>query len=130
MSQRGNASDGEDEIPSPIRLSEAQRANIAEWFDPVAIETIANLMSEAERRSFLEPFGGVPDEAAAPRSAGNTLRVLMGHSDPRLQALLEEMWAPFWNTLPPEALTDSSYSFPGRKLAQEQRLARERGESP
>jgi hypothetical protein len=119
----------EDAIPAPIRLSEAQRASIAEWFDPTAVEKIANLMSEAEGRWFLASLG-VPSEAAARPGAVNSVRMLTGHSDPRIQALLEEMWVPFWDTQPPEALTDSSYSFPGRTLARERRLAREPGEKP
>ncbi len=53
--------------------------------------------------------------------------MMLTHPDPNINGLLEQMWAPYWETLPPEALTSDSPAYkgiPGRKLALERRDAR------
>lgn len=108
----------------PIRLPDAQRRRIAENFDPDAVEQIANLLPAEERRHFLRSFGGVPGEAPAPATREQQdFAVLVRHSDPRIQALIEQMWAPWWDHEPAAALDDPNYNFPGKELAKKRRLA-------
>jgi hypothetical protein len=116
-------------MPSAIKLTAEQRNQIASHFDPEAVEKIANLLNGDERHSFLAGLG-IAGEPSTVRG-GNRVSYMMTHPDPRIQKLLEEMWVPFWDQFPPDALNDSHYSgFPGRKLAQERRLAREQGGKP
>ena len=43
-------------------------------------------------------------------------------ADPVLQGLLEAVWQPLWDSLPQEALDDTSMDvYPGRQLARERR---------
>lgn len=58
---------------------------------------------------------------------------MLSHADPKIQALLEVMWAPYWETLPADALQSESRAykfFPGRKLALERQAARTNAEKP
>ncbi len=114
-------------MPSRVSLRADQRSFIAKQFDPAAVEEIANLLPEDERRFFLAPFGGVPGEVSSAWSVRDTY-YLTRHDDPRVQALLEQMWAPFWETsLHPEALDDPAYDFPGRELARARRAENAKG---
>lgn len=100
--------------------------HIGQQFDASAVEQIANRLTEEERRAFLASLGGVPGEATTPRQKGapQEVSLLVRHSDPEIQALIEKMWAPYWEHLPPEALTDPRYQLPGRKIAAERRQLR------
>ena len=57
---------------------------------------------------------------------------MLTHPDPQIQELLEQMWAPYWETLPTDALTSDSpaYRFPGKKIALERRAERLKGGTP
>jgi hypothetical protein len=46
--------------------------------------------------------------------------------DPKLQAALEEVWVPYWNDLPDEALNEEQAPIPGRDVARQRREARRR----
>ena len=119
--------------PQPIRLSETQRSRIATQWDADAVEKIASLLNGEDRRTFLHPFGGVPgDTVPAVPSRQVSYYFMLTHPDPQIQELLDLMWAPYWETLPPEALTSESpaYKFPGRKIALERRAARLKGGMP
>jgi hypothetical protein len=109
--------------PPPVRLTAAQRAHVAGHFDADAIEQIANLIRVDERRFFLHPFGGIPGEPSPLRLPGDPQEVsyVLCHSDPRIQELIEQMWVPYWDHLPPGALDDPTYSFPGRALVRVKR---------
>jgi hypothetical protein len=118
---------GNQQTLEPIRLSEAQRSSIATQWDADAVEKIANLLNGEDRRSFMHPLGGVPgDTLLKDRGQHGNYYFMLTHPDPRIQDLLHQMWAPFWETLPPEALTSESpaYKFPGRAIALERRAAR------
>lgn len=115
---------GEPQVADhPIRLTDGRRRRIAENFDPDAVEQIANLLPVEERRHFLRSFGGVPGEAPAPATREQQdFAVLVRHSDPKIEALIEQMWTPWWDHEPAAALDDPNYNFPGKELAKKRRL--------
>ncbi|MDB4912481.1 MAG: hypothetical protein JWM95_125 [Gemmatimonadetes bacterium] len=118
--------------PTPrMRLSDTQRSRIAEQWDADAVEKIANLLSPEDRRSFMEPLGGVPDDSVqVGASRPGDAYFILTHPNPEIQELLEQMWAPFWETLPADALTNEGPGYrllPGRKLALARRAARSAG---
>lgn len=116
------------QAPLTFRLSVEQRKSIGAQFDPNAAERIANLMTGEDRRSFLASFG-ITEGTSGERRVGGAQESchLMSHPDPRIQVLLEEMWLPVWRSLPPEALHDSRYHFPGRALALKERQSEKDG---
>lgn len=118
---------GNQQTPEPVRLSETQRSGISTQWDADAVEKIANLLNVEDRRAFMHPLGGVPGETLPEgRSRQGDYYLMLTHPDPRIQELLHQMWAPFWETLPLDALTSKSpaYNFPGRAIALERRAAR------
>ncbi|HYW06084.1 MAG TPA: hypothetical protein VE913_03955 [Longimicrobium sp.] len=48
--------------------------------------------------------------------------------DPRLQAVLEEVWAPYWKDLSDEVLDKEKAPIPGREVERRLRAARRRVE--
>ena len=59
---------------------------------------------------------------------GEWLGILVGHKDPELQKVLEEVWAPMWDEVgatDAEIETDG-YHYPGREIARERTAAHSR----
>lgn len=100
-----------------FRLTLEQRALVPATFDVDALERLLRELAPEERD---EVFAGF-----LPRT-DNQVRVRTRFGDPRLQALLDDVWAPYWDTLAPEALTDIGWSqFPGWEIAKERRRSGE-----
>ena len=114
-------SQSEPLTPRPVRLPADVRTRLDGRFDIEAMEELLASMPPAEQQQFLISIGGVP------RPAGEETRdvtVLMGSTDPARQKLIDRMWAPYWDHLPPEFLERTDLPFPGRELARARRAAR------
>ena len=102
------------EAPDPtFQLTAADRAAVAPVFDADALERLLRQVRPDQRGEILSYF-----------QVGNGAR---GHLvqifDPQLQAILEEVWAPFWDDAPDQAIEENWYRMPGREVAQARRAA-------
>jgi hypothetical protein len=70
--------------------------------------------------------GEIPGE-----SAGETtdISIPISSTDPARQALIEQIWAPYWEYQPPEALDRDDLPLPGQELARARRDERKKLDS-
>jgi hypothetical protein len=101
-----------------FRLSPGERARVVPGFDVAALERLLGMVRPDMRARVLWYF-----QAGGPGEPGRG--ALTSFTEPALQAVLEEVWAPMWDAVPDRELdADSSY-FPGRGIARQRRqLAR------
>ena len=99
-----------------FRLTDAQRAKMLSMYDAEAVERLLQMVRPDARASTLRFFQVA--EKPGPHA------VLMHLDDPKLQAVLEEVWAPYWDRLPPEAIERERAPIPGRAIARTRRAAR------
>ena len=109
------------EAPDPaFHLSADDRATLAPEFDADALERLLRQVRPDMRTEILSHF-----------QVGQARGHLVEIHDPRLQAVLEEVWAPFWENTPDKALEENWYRMPGREIAKARRAAaRERSGQP
>lgn len=109
--------------PRPVQLAPEVRQRLARQFDVDALEELLGTMPVEERAWVLRSFGVTDDR----ESDGETreVSILVRSSDPARQALLDCVWAPFWDTLPAEYLERSDLPYPGRELARLQRTSQQ-----
>lgn len=115
-----------------VRLDPQVKANLEAKYDVNALERLLQRMPPQDRERLLGSLVGQtsspetnkaqlgPGETAITKSdspAEQHVRVAIKSSDPEAQALLDEVWAPYWRALPSGALDDPSYPYPGRELA-------------
>lgn len=108
--------------PTPdegFRLSPAERSRVLPDFDAAALERLLAMVKPEMRNEVLRYFQP-RDERGEPR--GHLVQL----HDPRLQAVLEEVWAPFWDNASDQALDENLYGMPGREAARRRREARDR----
>jgi hypothetical protein len=98
-----------------FRLSAEEKAAVASAFDPHALERLLSMYPPEGRAEFLRRFQQMPDEAD-PRLR---LVVRLGHPD--LQAALEEVWAPYWESYTDEQMAAEVDYLPGREAARRRR---------
>lgn len=99
------------EAPDPgFQLSPEDRAMLAPGFDVNALERLLKQIRPDLRREILSYF-------QVGKSGGHLIEI----HDPDLQAVLEEVWAPFWDNVPDEALEADWYRMPGREIAKARR---------
>jgi len=95
------------------RVSPDDRETIRTGFDPDALERLLAMIVPDARpellRAFQWPERGVP--------ASNIVKF----QDPDLQAVLDEVWLPMWETEIPDALDAEKKEFPGLALARRRR---------
>jgi len=104
-----------------FRLSDAERAKVVAGFDVHALERLLGMIRPDMRIEVLRHFQpGEPGE----RRRG----ALTEFTEPALQAVLEEVWAPMWDDAPDQALEEGWYFYPGREIAKRRREAIRRGE--
>lgn len=113
--------------PKPLSLSSDVRRSLEQRFDVDALEEYLRGISPAEQEAFLAQIDR-PNESAGSETVD--ISVPMRSTDPARQALLERVWAPFWDQLPLEALDRADLPFPGRELARARRAARLANEEP
>jgi hypothetical protein len=95
-----------------IRLSAAQRAKLVPDIDVDALERFLQHVATTseDRDALLRTFTqGKPNRSVQ----------LLGTADddPTIRALLDEVWAPTWIKLGPDAIAHSDSRLPGRELA-------------
>ena len=101
------------------RLSDADRAKVIAGFDVGALERLIGMVRPDMRVEVLRHFQvGEPGE----RKRG----ALTQFTEPELQAVLEEVWAPMWDDAPDQALEEAWYFYPGREIAKQRREQRKR----
>jgi hypothetical protein len=93
------------------------------WYDADALERLLRLALPESRARYLNSFL-VPDEPGQQRP----LLVQVGH--PALQAILEEVWVPFWDSYTEEGMDSYADYFPGRELAKHRRRAKGSVDAP
>jgi hypothetical protein len=112
------------ESPGPrlVRLSSVVRDRLEGRFDVTALEELLGTMAPNDQQELLEGLGA----SDSPPEGGETrdVSVMMRSTDPARQALLDRMWAPYWDHLPPEMLNRTDLPYPGRELAKARRAAR------
>ena len=122
-------SQSEAQAPRPVHLSSEIRGRLEGRFDVTALEELLGTMTPAEQQDLLESLGGSGNVPEGRETKDVT--VLARSTDPARQALIDRVWAPFWDHLPPELLDRTDLPYPGRELAKARRAAnasaRERG---
>lgn len=118
----------EAHAPRPVRLPAEIRSRLESRFDVAAVEELLGMMAPDEQHEFLESIGAT----VTPPEGGETkdVVVFIHFTDPARQALLDRMWAPFWDHLPPELLDEADLPYPGRELARARRAAKMRERKP
>lgn len=105
--------------PDPeFRLGPAERAKVLPYFDADALERLLSMLPARARERTLASF-----QATRP---GEPHGHLVGLGHPALDAVLAEVWAPYWEGVPDEEMAQHPGRFPGRELAMERRAARRR----
>lgn len=98
------------------RLSTAARSRVLPIFDVEAVERLLQHAKPELRAHFLALLSRQEERSSFHWSH------LKQINDPVLHAILEEVYQPFWRTLPDDAFTDLSMdAYPGRMLAAKRR---------
>ena len=97
-----------------FRLNAAERANIGEMYDPDALERLLARVQPDKRAEILAHFQIQPADG---QRRGFLVEIL----DPKLQPLLDAVWAPLWRNATDEELEANIYGLPGRATAKQQR---------
>lgn len=114
------------EAPEPdpgYRIPPEERARLRPEFDAGAMERLLARLDPEHRTRILAGF-------QLPRPGERTHMEVWYFDDPELQALLEEVWEPFWDTVPLEVLKLDDSARPGRARAQARRFSREQDSRP
>lgn len=102
-----------------FRLPDAERRKVRSEFDMDALERLLASIRPEMRRRVLRNF-----QALAPEEldVGERPGWITAFEDPRLTAMLEEVYQPAWDRLPDAALDEpDAYLYPGRELARKRR---------
>lgn len=97
------------EIPDrSYSLAPGDRERIRESFDADALERLLRAVRPEYRSVILSRF----QWDASGRSQGDLVEL----PDPHLQALLADVWAPYWEQFPAEAYSEEDAPIPGRPI--------------
>ena len=104
------------------RFSPEDRVRVRPGFDSDALERLLQAIRPDMRQEIVGHFQFHPEGT---RRYGHLVRF----HDPRLQLLLEEVWAPMWDELnaADEDIERDVYGYPGREIALQRRAARRDG---
>jgi hypothetical protein len=103
-----------------FRLTAEDRAAVAPVFDADALERLLRELRPDMRGEILAYF-------QIGKSNGHLVEI----HDPHLQGILEEVWAPYWDNAPDQALEENWDRMPGREIAKARRAAaRARAQQP
>ncbi len=100
-----------------FRLDTAARANIQDIYDPDALERLLQLVHPDHRMAVLAHFQEVPWNG---QRRGNLVELF----DPKLDALLDPVYAPLWTNATDEELEANIYGMRGRATVMKQRQER------
>jgi hypothetical protein len=96
-----------------FQFTAADRAAVAPLFDADALEKLLQQVRPDQRGEILPYF------QMGKGARGHLVEI----ADPQLQAILEEVWAPFWDDASDQALEENWYQMPGREVAKARRAA-------
>jgi hypothetical protein len=96
-----------------FRLDTQERANIADIYDPDALEHLLAHVRPEQRTEILAHFQVEPADG---RRRGYLTEIL----DPKLQPFLDAVWAPLWRNASDQEIDANIYGLPGR-LAEKKR---------
>jgi hypothetical protein len=91
-----------------FRLTETDRQQLRRFFDLDALERLLSHVPPEHRPEIIQAFQ-LP--------TNNEVRELWYLGDPELQEMLEEVWAPFWQRMPLDAVKADDSERPGKRLA-------------
>jgi len=97
-----------------FRLDAAERANIRDIYDPNALERLLRLVHPDHRMDILASFQIEPFD-------GEHRGLLVEILDPKLDPLLDAVWAPMWKNATDEELEANIYGMRGRATVMKQR---------
>ena len=97
-----------------FRLNAAERANIEDTYDPDALERLLQRVHPDHRMDILGYFQIQPFDG---RKRAYFIEIL----DPKLQPLLDPVYAPVWQNATDEEIEANIYGMPGRETAKKQR---------
>jgi hypothetical protein len=97
-----------------FRLDAAARANINPMFDPDALEHLLQLVHPDHRMDILAHFQNQPLKG---ERRGHLVEIF----DPKLDALLDAVWAPMWKNATDEEVEANIYGMRGRSTVLKQR---------
>lgn len=97
-----------------FRLSPAERANIVEMYDPGALEHLLRRVHPDHRMEILAHFQIEPFD-------GERRGLLVEIFDPKLDPLLDAVWAPMWKNATDEEVEANIYGMRGRATVMRQR---------
>lgn len=107
------------EVPDRgFRLGVEERARVVPDVDPDALERLLGMVRPDARAEMLRLFQ-YP-------AAGERFAYLFEFTEPELQAVLEEVWAPAWADVPDELLESGGLPHPGREVELRRRAERKR----
>ena len=84
-----------------FRLDDLTRSRVAPDYDADALERLLQALEPKARALVLEEFLRA-DYRTPPSAHEGSWRTLVGFTDPKLSALLAEVWQPFWTRQPAE----------------------------
>lgn len=97
-----------------FRLDAAERANIGDTYDPDALERLLQLVHPDHRMDVLANFQIQPFDG---RKRPYFIEIL----DPKVQPLLDPVYAPAWQNATDEEIEANIYGLPGRETVKQQR---------
>lgn len=109
--------------PVSSLLTPEARRELGKQIDVDALDELLASMEPGERRETLAGMGVIQTGEET-----RDVSIPMYSSDPERQKLIERVWAPYWDHLPPEWLDRTDLPFPGREIARARRAARAGGQ--
>lgn len=125
-----------------FRLTSSQRARVPRSYDAAALERLLQRVRTDERAEILRQYvlPEVANIASMPRGTARgvegqergeigDVQFVTGFGDPVLDEILAEVWAPFWESLPPDAVDREDMSmYPGSERARTRRAKSRSGD--
>jgi hypothetical protein len=102
-------------LDTTFHLSADERAAVLPYFDVHALERLLSMMPASQRARTLASF-----QVAR---TGEPHRMLVQTGNPKMDAVLEEVWAPFWDGYSDEEMARHPREFPARQLGRLRRAA-------
>lgn len=109
-----------DDLTSDFVLTPEQRSRLVPNINVDSLQRFLQVAAEnaEERNALLQFFSQVPGQNQSFQLVGPT------NGDPFIKALLDEIWAPTWESWGLDAIAHSESRLPGRELARTNLTAR------
>ena len=109
-----------DDLTSEFVLTPEQRSRLVPNINVDSLQRFLQVVAKnaEERNAFLQFFSQTPGQNQSFQLIGPT------NGDPSIMALLDEIWAPTWESWGLDAIAHSESRLPGRELARAKLMAR------